>query len=673
MIRKLTIILAVGCLLTPMAMGDVWQDLAKYEYGDKSNAAAEAHKLLQDTPVSGHAAIETKLIALVSAKDSTQTGKAWACRYLQQIGTEKCIPAVSGLLGDKILSHYARLSLEMIDSPKASAALLAALPKAPDKLKCGIIMSLGNRKEATAVKAIAPSLASKEAGTAAAAMRSLAMIGGRDAAAILEKAKAPDALLPVLLESQIVCAESLDKTDAAKVCSTIFADAKNSPPTRIAALRGLIKADGMKAAPLVVAAIKGKPGYMKQGALRLVASEQCPCLTGAASTALASMSEACQIKVLDVLGQRGDIKALKGVSALYSSSSAEVKLAAYKTAGRIGDTECIKPLVELTNNADQGISQKAVDALGIIDNDAVDKTLASLIGDPKLGPGAINALKRRGCTSVTAEIIKLVESGNTETKIAGWGAMGNLATDRDLGSLMKQIVKIKDDKVLAAATNAIKNICTNSGDRRKCFDSIGPQYAGADKKVKMLIITISSATGGNTAIATIKEAMKSSDADIKTAAMRALMNWPDTGAAGTLLDIAKNGPTDKDKTLALRGYIQVTGKEDVRKQVGMYKKIAPLAKTSDAKNQIISGLRNARQFEGLAMLNEYIADESVKATAERAALDVVDGIKRDRRQRNVIKQKKKEILAIVKSIMDSSKNKKNTDRAKKLYKELGGK
>jgi HEAT repeat protein len=654
-----------------MAMGDVWQDLAKYEYGDKSNAAAEAHKLLQTTPVAGHAAIETKLIAIVSSKDSTTTGKAWACRSLQQIGTEKCIPAVSGLLNHETLSHYARLSLEMIDSPKASAALLAAMPKTTEKIKCGIIMSLGNRRESKAVKAIAASLGGKE--TAAAAMRSLAMIGGKEAAACLAGAKAPAGLDAVLKESQIVCAESLDKADAAKVCNAIFANEKNSPPTRIAALRGLIKADGVKAAPLVVAAIKGKPGYIKQGALRLVASEQCPCLTATASTALALMPAACQLKVLDVLGQRGDIKALKGVSALYSSSAAEVKLAAYKTAGRIGDTDCIKPLVELTGNDDQAISQKAVAALGIIDNAAVDKTLAGLISDPKLGPGAITALKRRGCTSVTADIIKLVESGNTETKVAGWSAMGNLATDKDLDSLMKQIVKIKDDKALAAATNAIKNICTNSGDRRKCFDSIGPQYAKADKKVKMLIVTISSATGGNAAIATVKEAMKSSDADIKTAAMRALMNWPDTGAANTLLDIAKSGATDKDKILALRGYIQVTGKEDVRKRVGMYKKIAPLAKSTDAKNRIISGLRNVRQFDSLQVLETYLADASVKATAEQAALDVVDGIKRNRRQRNVIKQKKKEILAIAKSIMDTSKNKKNAARAKKLYKELGGK
>jgi HEAT repeat protein len=658
--------LAVACLLTPMAMGDVWQDLAKYEYGDSSDTANKAHLQLQDTPVAEHAKIETTLIGVISAKDSTQAGKSFACRSLQQIGTEKSVPALSALLGDKVLSHYARLAIEMIDSPKASVALLTALPKVDEKLKCGIIMSLGNRKETTAIKAIAASLGSKEPGTSAAAMRSLAMIGGRNASACLAGAKAVAALDPVLKESQIVCAESLDKSDAAKICKAIYTDAKNTPPTRIAALRGLVKADGVAAAPLVVTELKGKPGYMKQGALRIVASTQCPCLTATAAAALASLPESDQLKVLDVLGQRGDIKALKGVSALYSCPSQAVKVAAYKTAGRIGDTACVKPLVELTNAPDVGISQQAVAALAIIPNKAIDATLASMISDPTLGPGAINALNRRGCTSVTSELVKLIQSGNTETRIAGWGAMANLATDKDLDSLMKQIVKIKDDKVMSAAANAVKNICTNSGDRRKCFDSIGPVYADADKKVKLLIISISSATGGNKAITMVKEAIKSSDEEIRAAGMRALMNWPDTGAADTLLDIAKNGKTDKDKILAIRGYVQVTGKEDHRKRVDMYKKIAPLATRPDEKNQIISGLRSVRDFKSLQVLQTYLADASVKATAEQASLDVADRLKRDRRN-------KKEILAIVKSIMDTSKNKRNVGRARKIYKDLGGK
>ncbi|MCP4378998.1 MAG: HEAT repeat domain-containing protein, partial [bacterium] len=322
----------------------------------------------------------------------------------------------------------------------------------------GIIMTLGNRKEKTAVKAIAASLGSKDPGTAAASMRSLAMIGGKDASECLAGVKTIAALDAVLKESQIVCSESLKKADAAKICSAIYSDAGNSPPVRIAALRGLLKANGKTAAPIVVKLLAGKSGYMKQGAMRIVASDQCKNLTGEVASALASMPAPCQLKVLDVLGQRGDITALKGVEALYGSSSADVKLTAYKTAGRIGDSGCIKPLLLLANDKNPAIARKAVSILGIIDNKDIHSTLAASLGDPKLGPGAINVLTRRGCTSVTNEIVKLIESGNVETKVAAWTAMSNLATDKNLDSLMKQIVKISNDKVRAAAINAIKNI-----------------------------------------------------------------------------------------------------------------------------------------------------------------------------------------------------------------------
>jgi hypothetical protein len=309
-----------------------------------------------------------------------------------------------------------------------------------------------------------------------------------------------------------------------------------------------------------------------------------------------------------------------------------------------------------------------VEALGIIDNKAVDAVLAGMLSNAKLRPGAINALKRRGCTSVTAQIITLIESGDSNTKIAGWGAMSSLATSKDLEALMKQIVKIQDDKVRSAAVNAIKNICTNAGDKRKCFDSIGPFYAKADKNVKTVILSIGSATGAVKALDTAKEALKSSDADIRTAAMRALMEWQDSGAADTLLDIAKNGKTAKDKTLAVRGYIQVTGKDDERKRADMYKKIAPLATSVDAKNRIISGLRNIRRSNigVLNMLAEYVADASVKATAEQAAIDVANKIKRD-------KKNKAAILKLMGSISKTSTNKSNAKKAGNLYKELGGK
>jgi len=86
-------ILMAVCLATQLARGDVWQDLAHYKYGDEKNAADQAAKLLQQTPVDQRGAIEDGLIAVVSAPDATPDGKAFACRMLQQVATEKSIPA----------------------------------------------------------------------------------------------------------------------------------------------------------------------------------------------------------------------------------------------------------------------------------------------------------------------------------------------------------------------------------------------------------------------------------------------------------------------------------------------------------------------------------------------------------------------------------------------------
>ena len=162
----------VACVLaTQVSFGDVWQDIAGYEYGDDPNPCEQAELLLQETPVNQYGPIEDKLIAVVTSKDATQAGKAVACRFLQQIGTEKCIPAMSGLLGDEILSHYARLVLERLKCAAADKAMRDALDKTPDKAKVGILGSLAERRDEKVVKAAAKLANSANPAVARAASR----------------------------------------------------------------------------------------------------------------------------------------------------------------------------------------------------------------------------------------------------------------------------------------------------------------------------------------------------------------------------------------------------------------------------------------------------------------------------------------------------------------------
>ena len=66
--------------------------------------------------------VEDALIKIVASKTSTPEARWFCCRMLQRVGTEKCVGTLVTLLGDKQMSHYARLTLErMTDSSSAGA------------------------------------------------------------------------------------------------------------------------------------------------------------------------------------------------------------------------------------------------------------------------------------------------------------------------------------------------------------------------------------------------------------------------------------------------------------------------------------------------------------------------------------------------------------------------
>ena len=82
-------------LMAPASRADVFEDLAGYTYGADPNVAQQVMEQMLAADASGRSAIELKLAAVVANADATQDGKAWACRYLQIIGTEASIPALS--------------------------------------------------------------------------------------------------------------------------------------------------------------------------------------------------------------------------------------------------------------------------------------------------------------------------------------------------------------------------------------------------------------------------------------------------------------------------------------------------------------------------------------------------------------------------------------------------
>jgi hypothetical protein len=130
-------------------------------------------------------AIAATLAGLL-ASDATRDAKIFACRQLAMCGGVENVPALAALLPAISTSDMARIALERIPGAEADVALIDALGKADDKSKIGIVNSLGVRKTASAVPAIAPLLKSKDSLLAEAAAAALGHISGADATKALK-------------------------------------------------------------------------------------------------------------------------------------------------------------------------------------------------------------------------------------------------------------------------------------------------------------------------------------------------------------------------------------------------------------------------------------------------------------------------------------------------------
>ncbi|MCC7340712.1 MAG: HEAT repeat domain-containing protein [Bryobacterales bacterium] len=212
------------------------------------------------------------LVAMVKDPKSTLFQKAIACKKLSIVGGKEAIPPMAALLSHPQLSCYARFGMEPNPDPSVDEAFRAALPKLTGKLQIGVINSIGVRRDAKAVDALAKLIDHSDPEIAQSAAASVGMIGGPHAARVLQAAlsrtQAP--VFPVAARAMLLCAEDVIATNRAHgldLYRTLSAETMPKP-VRLAALRVLNEAGPAPEytnrwpAPTGEAAARDKSGFL---------------------------------------------------------------------------------------------------------------------------------------------------------------------------------------------------------------------------------------------------------------------------------------------------------------------------------------------------------------------------------------------------------------------------
>jgi HEAT repeat protein len=227
------------------ALDKAFDALTTFDWGADRNALKPIDEAV--TAPGGDAAarkaLETRLAAVLKT-GASRAAKDFVCRKLTVIGTAESAPALAGLLTDKDLSHMARYALERMPAPEAAQAMREVLPKVNGAVKAGVIGSLGVRRDAASVKALAAALLDADAAVAGAAACALGNIAAPEAAKVLGEfaPKAPEGVKPAAADACLACAERL-LADGKKAEATALYQSLNGAPqssyVRQAATRGL--------------------------------------------------------------------------------------------------------------------------------------------------------------------------------------------------------------------------------------------------------------------------------------------------------------------------------------------------------------------------------------------------------------------------------------------------
>jgi len=641
----------IAVALAAPTYADLWQDLAAYEYGAETKAGEALEALVKETPPDQYAGIEKKLIEIVASPQATSAGKQWSCRMLQRIGTGACVPALSGLLHDEILSHYARLTLErMPDNPAAGDALLKALSGAPPAVVPGLVYSLGERREAGAVKPLAALVGGGDAKAAAAALLALGKIGNAGALQALSGAKVPSALESGRLEALVACAARAG--DAATLQK--LAEGGGNDVIRAAALSAWAGVAPGPAAASMAKILAGGDSLLKQAATRMVVSAQGAEVTRALLASLDTLDGPTRARVVALFGQRGDRAVLAQVRGYLASDDAALRLAAIETIGSLGGAEEAPLLLDRMAAGDED----ALKALSRIAAPGVDEVLVSALGHAARRAPAAKALALRGARTAVPELLKLLQSPDADTRAAAWDAVAQLASAEHIDALLGILISTKDPREQGLARNALKRVCAEATDREAASETLVRYYEKSAPEVQRLILELAAAIGTTKALDVERLALKSTDEETRRAALRALTSWPNAEAAPDLLALAKSGTSDAVTILAIRGYLDVAEKARTeRERLKMFEEVTPMLARPDEKRLLVSKLRNVKSKECLVALTAYLADPDVRAEAEIALADLA----MDMRKKNA-----KEAAAAAAKLVETSQNKAVLKKARQV-------
>jgi len=607
--------------------------LKSYEYGRDSGPLQLVETIVAEAAVNPaqRKIVEQRLLNTLRS-DATIPAKSFLCRQIRIIGTVRSVPVLETLLTDPDLSHMARYVLGSMAEPAALAALHRGLKKTTGKIQIGLINTLADRRYLPTLPDIIPLLPSPNSALAHAAARALGRLGTVPAAQALIQVRtsAPRELRQTVENALLHCAEQLLQSKQIRPAENIYREFYTAGPTphfRIAGLRGLLLIPGGRPGPLLMEALRSDDPALQRSAIGFLPLVKNPRVTLLFADNLPSLPPEIRELVIRALGDRGDPVAAPALARAAQSPEQSVRQAALEALGRVGGVAEVPLLAQKAAEASGDEQKIARAALTQMKGPGVDMALIRTIGS---GPApvrieAIRVLADRRVNPAVLHLLKTARDNNPSVRIESIRALGALAGESHLDEILQLFLKTPHADDRSALESALAALLKRIEDNEKQATPLLAALSAAPLQAKPALIRLLVIPATPSAQRAVEMALRDPSTDIKDAAVRTLSQWPHPAPAETLLSLAQSAADRTHKVLALRGYVRLAGLTE--NPTAMYARALDLARRPDDKKLVLAGLGSASSASALALVEKYLADNTLRAEAAAAAVQIADRLR----------------------------------------------
>ena len=473
-----------------------------------------------------------------------------------------------------------------------------------------------------------------------------------------------------------------------EVAQALLAEMERAKPERRAwLLLALADRGDAEALPVALKAAKSGPQQLRLVAISVlerIGNSSClPALLAIAAESDAEVAQAAKSALMRLPGAEVD----SAVVAMLKETDENARRAAIELIGQRRVTSAISELLKSAEDSNASISAASFRALSELAGTAEIPALLNILMKAKETAAAESAL-----SAVSARLTRPV-AGNVVIQKAVYGDLPD-GPSADVTAKLAAIVQSGSASVQASN----KNFGDPAGGRVKRLrveytvngtpgskivnenqtigftatatspvfvDALCAAMTKAPTRGKLALLRVLRSAGGPKALGVVRAAMTDSNTDIRETAFDALCQWPTADALDDLGKLAKDGADQKQKILALRGYIRLIGETDMAadKKLASLKEAMPLIQRDDERKLALGALGSVGSPDALAMVLPHLSNAALKDEACAAAVAIGE---------KIVSSNKPVAADAMKQVLQAKPNDEVAKRARLVLREANG-